>query len=301
MRHCAFLTMDTLEGYVSDDELVYAPLQKLGWQVTPVSWRKSNHDWSQYDAVLIRTTWDYHREPDYFLNILETVHTSGPFLLNSLDIVRWNIRKTYLHDLEQRGIRTVPCLWPDRIDREQVYFAFDEFDTNEIIVKPIISAGARHTFHVRSDAPESVINHMAEDLRGRECLIQPFIQNVVTEGEYSVFYFGGAYSHSVLKTPKRHDFRVQEEHGGLIWPVTPDTSLLKSSEQVLKVSRFDPFYARVDWVRNSDGDLNLMELELIEPSLYFRTDPASPARFANAFNTWVSRCQQSSDPPVTID
>lgn len=287
MRRCAFLTMDTLDGFVSDDELVHAPLQQFGWQIDSVPWRKDNIDWAQYDAVLIRTTWDYHSDPEKFLQKLEEISSSGTLLLNPLDLVTWNIHKTYLFDLEQKGIRIVPSLWPQRIDREQLYFALDDFGSNEIIVKPLISAGARNTFRI-SCYQESSIARIVEILKDTECVIQPFIPNVITEGEFSVFYFGGSYSHTVLKTPKQQDFRVQEEHGGFIRSVIADPVLLEYSQQVLNLLESTPFYARVDWVRGDDGKFHLMELELIEPSLYFRTDSSSPVRFARAFEEWMS-------------
>ncbi|HKI45778.1 MAG TPA: hypothetical protein VKA08_10655 [Balneolales bacterium] len=290
MKRCAFLTMDTLDGYVSDDELVYQPMRELGWHIDSVSWHRTGVDWSQYEAVLIRTTWDYHRNHEKFLATLNAVNRSGTRLLNPFELVRWNIHKTYLRDLECKGIRIVPALWPGKIDREQLYFAMDEFGAEEIVVKPVVSAGARNTFRIRYDNMESGVEEAVNLLAGKECMIQPFIHNIITEGEYSVFYFGGSYSHAVLKTPKQYDFRVQEEHGGILRSVViPDPILLKRSQKVLDVLDRLPFYARVDWVRDTYEEYSLMELELIEPSLYFRTDPASPVRFAQAFDAWMGK------------
>lgn len=293
MKRCAFLTMDTLDGYVCDDELVYQPMRELGWNIDSVSWHRTDVDWSQYDAVLIRTTWDYHRYYEKFIETLKAINRSGTCLVNPLELVIWNIHKTYLRDLEWKGIRVVPAIWPEKIDREQLYFAMEEFGVKEIVVKPVVSAGARNTFRIRNDDAESVAEEAVDVLTGRECMIQPFMQNVITEGEYSVFYFGGSYSHAVLKTPKQSDFRVQEEHGGMIGPVIPDPGLLERSRKVLEVLAILPLYARVDWVRDKDGEYYLMELELIEPSLYFRTDPASPVRFARAFEAWMQKSTES--------
>jgi len=280
--------MDTLDGHVSDDEMVYAPLQQFGWQVDSVSWHRNDVDWSQYDVVLIRSTWDYHSCPEEFLRKLTVIEASGTLLLNPLELVRWNIHKTYLYDLEQKGIQIVPSIWPERIDREQIYFALDDFSAEEIIIKPTISAGAHNTFRISLTREQSEITRIVETLHNTDCVIQPFIRSVITEGEFSVFYFGGNYSHTVLKTPKANDFRVQEEHGGIIRSVSPEPTLLECGRQILNVLQSKPFYARIDLVRGDDGYFKLMELELIEPSLYFRTDPASPVRFARALTDWMS-------------
>lgn len=282
--------MDTLDGYVSDDELVYLPMRELGWNIDLVSWHRTGVEWGRYDAVLIRTTWDYHKNYEIFLETLNVISRSGTRLVNPFELVRWNIQKTYLRDLEWKGIRIVPALWPEKIDREHLYFAMDEFGVQEIVVKPVISAGARNTFRIRYNDAEFVVEEAVNLLTDKECMIQPFMQNVITEGEYSVFYFDGGYSHAVLKTPKQYDFRVQEEHGGVIQSVVvPDPILLEHSQKVLDVLDQLPLYARVDWVRDQEGEYCLMELELIEPSLYFRTDPASPVRFAQAFDAWMGK------------
>ena len=120
-------------------------------------------------------------------------------------------------------------------------------------------------------------------------MAQPFVRSVVEEGEFSLFFFGGAYSHTALKTPKAHDFRVQEEHGGWIRAVEPEPALRALAEDVMDAVAPTPLQARVDLVRMEGDRFALMELELIEPSLYFRTDAASPDRFAHAFDAWMER------------
>jgi hypothetical protein len=118
-------------------------------------------------------------------------------------------------------------------------------------------------------------------------MAQPFLRSIVEEGEYSLFYFGGELSHAVLKSPKEEDFRVQEEHGGLIRPVEPPAPLIELGHGLVESLPVPPLYARVDLARLDSGGYALMELELIEPSLYFRTDPESPRKFARAFDAWM--------------
>ena len=112
MCRCAFLTMDNLTGYVSDDELTITHLHDVGWTVEMVSWRK-DYNWSQFDVVVIRTTWDYQNDPDAFLAVLESIASSGAHLENSLELVRWNMQKTYLRDIALKGASIVPTLWQE--------------------------------------------------------------------------------------------------------------------------------------------------------------------------------------------
>jgi glutathione synthase/RimK-type ligase-like ATP-grasp enzyme len=114
-------------------------------------------------------------------------------------------------------------------------------------------------------------------------MVQPFLKNIIKEGEYSLFFFNGKFSHSVLKKPKENDFRVQEEHGGNIQPLKVNTELISIAENIIKQLFTVPLYGRVDLVRNTQNEFAIMELELIEPSLYLNKDPQSPQRFAEAF------------------
>lgn len=275
MRNCAFLTTDDLAGYVTDDKLAEAPFAELGWSVEHVPWRQPG-GWERFDAVVLRSTWDYHKHPEEFLAVLEEIVRSGTRLANPLELVRWNARKTYLRDLEARGLPVVPTVW----DRSR----FGELDADEIVIKPVISASAFHTYRLRRG--ERWSGEMETAFAGREVMAQPFLRSIVEEGEYSLFHFGGELSHAVLKSPKEEDFRVQEEHGGLIRPVEPPPPLAELGHRIVESLPVPPLYARVDLARLDSGGYALMELELIEPSLYFRTDPESPRRFARAFDAW---------------
>src|SRR5689334_14121352 len=152
MRHCAFLTLDAPEGWVTDDELAQEPLRALGWEVTTLPWNRPGVDWSRFEAVVIRSTWDYHKRLDEFLATLETIDRSGARLANPLDLVRWNVRKTYLRDLEDRGLPVVPTLWAAGPDEDRLRGLFDELGTDEIVLKPVVSASAYDTFRVRRDS-----------------------------------------------------------------------------------------------------------------------------------------------------
>ena len=279
---CAFLSMDDLAGYVCDDPLAISALEAAGWSVDTVSWRATEVDWRQYEAVVIRSTWDYQDHPDAFLAALEAINASGTRLLNPLATVRWNFTKRYLAELESRGIPIVPSAWGDRLDAGTLDSYFDAFDTRQLVVKPIVSANAKDTFRL-DRGNEPALASAAARFASDAYVAQPFIPAIVDEGEYSLFYFDGVYSHAILKTPAPADFRVQEEHGGRIVPIHPEPLFIRRAQEVLDAVGERLLYARVDLVRTYKNDAALMELELIEPSLYFRMDAESPRRFARAF------------------
>lgn len=274
-RRICFLSMDDLAGYVSDDELAVPHLAELGIRTDTLSWRTAVA-WSEFDAVIIRTPWDYQKYPQEFLAALEDIE-SRTTLHNPLNIVRWNLDKTYLRDLAEKGVRIVPTLWHQRYDAASFEGWLDDLATDEVIIKPTVSATAAYTYRLR-EFDASLIPVFAE----REFLVQPFVSSILDEGEYSLFYFNGEYSHAIVKRPKPADFRVQEEHGGIITEIVADDAMRAAAADVLTHVDEDLLYARVDLVRDTDGRFALMELELIEPSLYLRMNADAPRRFAAA-------------------
>ena len=130
---------------------------------------------------------------------------------------------------------------------------------------------------------------LCEVFRKRPFVIQPFVASIVADGEFSLFYFNREFSHAIQKVPKPGDFRVQEEHGATITAVNPDADLLAAGERVMALVEPMPAYARADFVRAEDGRYMVMELELIEPSMYLRIDPQAPERFAQAFDQYVTK------------
>ncbi len=272
--------MDSLDGYVSDDELAVEPLAQLGFKVDTLSWRDTTVDWNDYEAVIIRTPWDYQRSPDEFLGVLETIDSSSARLENSLNIVRWNLDKRYLIEMEQRFCRIVPTIWDANYSSAEFDRWLERFGVDELIIKPTVSATAEHTYRLRAYDPalESVFE-------SRAFMVQPFMPNIVAEGEYSLFFFNGEYSHTINKSPKTADFRVQEEHGGIITEVDPDEKLRVAAQNALAKIGEPLLYARVDLVRDASDEFALMELELIEPALYLRISDGAPERFAAAIET----------------
>lgn len=291
MKHCAILTIDNLSDFECYDHLLDQPLAKLGWQTQLVSWRSENVNWQQFDAVIIRSPWDYQDDANAFISVLEMIDRSSAQLQNSLITVRWNIDKIYLKSLAEHQVSIVPTLWQSNFRAENLHKFFNHFNCQQLVIKPRISANADNTFWLKKSTAENFVSQLETVFAESDFMVQPFIASVTVEGEFSLFYFNGEYSHAILKTPKADDFRVQEEHGGRLQKITPEKTLLAQAASTLsaitKLTGDMPLYARVDFVRISDGTTNepfaLMEAELIEPSLYFNMDDKAAGRFASAF------------------
>ncbi len=284
---CAYLTMADPGDFVMDYRLGIAPKTALGWQVTEVDWRAADTSWEDFDAVYICTPWDYPDHVQQFLDVLGRIDESRAILVNDLSLVRWTLEKTYLRDLESRGATIVPSSWHHAIDAAGIDGFFSLHETDTVVVKPIVGANAADTFVLKQPVDSGLTKSLCDTFLNRRYFVQPFLDAVVSEGEYSLFFFGGAYSHSILKTPTPGDFRVQEEHGADIRRVEPGADLVEIASRLLALIEPRPVYARADFVRDAGNRYCLMELELIEPSLYLRMDDAAPGRFARAFDAHV--------------
>lgn len=283
MKKVAYLTMADKADYVTDFHLSFEPMLKLGWHVDTVAWR-SPADWDDYDAVYICTPWDYPDHLPQFLEVLGAIESSRALLINDLALIRWTLEKTYLRDIEQRGSAIVPTAWYDDFESANVAEFFAHHRTNKVVIKPTVGANAKDTFVLTDPLDKDLLQMLQQTYAGRAFLVQPFIETIETDGEYSLFFFNGEYSHAIQKIPKAGDFRVQEEHGAAIQAVEPPNALLDIASSLFHSLQPLPTYGRGDWVCDDEGYYLLMELELIEPSLYLRTDSGAAARFAFAFD-----------------
>ena len=291
MASIAFLTMRNTGGFVAYDELAIPPLEQLGHTVEFVVWDDPGIAWQAYDLVVIRTPWDYQHQASRFLGVLDEIEDAGVDLANPASVCRWNIHKRYLEELGQRNLPVVPTAffrqWPEA-GVSAIREALDDWDAQEFVIKPTVGASAQDTFRLDPLKLQASSSNLSALFADREFMLQPFLENIPSEGEYSLFYFNGEYSHAILKTPKTGDFRVQEEYGGHIQAVNPEAALRKASDEVVVKTAADLLYARVDLVRWQGDDFRLIELELIEPSLYFPYDEASPQQFAAAIDRRIA-------------
>jgi hypothetical protein len=268
-------------GFVIDDELAVLPLARRGVHVDTIPWDRPGVDWRRYTLVVIRSTWDYPQDAARFLAVLEHIEHAGVRLENGSEIVRWNMAKTYLRDLAARGVEIVPTFWRERLAPGDLVPLFEELRSDEGVIKPVVGGNAQGAWRLDAGRARALAPEIEAYFRDRPLMMQPFERGIVEEGEYSMIYMSGHHSHSILKTPKRGDFRVQEEHGSEIRLVTPEAALLAAGDAALAAVGQKLLYARADLVRSGDA-FRVMELELVEPSLYLRIDPAAPDRFADA-------------------
>lgn len=275
--------MDNTKGFFTYDKLLIEPMKTFGWDAEEISWRNESINWDDYNAVIVRSTWDYQKDHEKFLDVLEKINNSSAHLENDLELMKWNMNKKYLFDLEQKGVKIVDTLWKSNFNLDEVENSFENFNSEEIIIKPNISANADNTFRLTKAKFVEIKNQLKLIFTNREFMMQPFMKNIIDEGEYSLFFFNGEFSHCVLKKPKEKDFRVQEEHGGKFKSIIPTEQQKTIGKNIIYKLAVLPLYGRTDLVRTADNDFALMELEAIEPSLYFNMDEQSPIRFTKAF------------------
>lgn len=281
----ALLTSSQIPDLIADDKPFVEELILMGFQVEPVIWDKCQ-DWECYEQIIVRSCWDYTQKYPLFLEVMEQIHSSSASLWNPLSIILDNVKKDYLIELARQGIYTVPTRLMTRDNYDSLSAVMLQENWDSIIVKPMISASGLNTFKVLQEQVESFNSRFKELLDNfHSVLIQPFIPQINTSGEWSIIYFNGEYSHAVLKSPAINDFRVQEEYGGNTVPAKPSSELLEQVERILDTITSPWLYARIDGIL-IDERFMLMELELVEPHLYMFADPQAPLRFARALKTY---------------
>jgi hypothetical protein len=151
----------------------------------------------------VRSTWDYQSDPQNFLRVLEEINKSSAHLENNISILKWNMNKNYLYDLEKNGVRIVKTLWQKRFDSGNAEKYFEHFNVDEIIIKPNISACAENTFRLNKDNYSAELNSLKSIFANRDFMVQPFMKSIIEEGEYSLLFFDGNYSHTNLKNQRK--------------------------------------------------------------------------------------------------
>lgn len=238
-----------------------------GLTLTPVRWIDPI-DWTRFGAVLVNSAWDYQDRHEHFLGTLDRIAALGVPVFNDPATVRWNIRKTYLREFEARGVPVIPTLWPEAPTAEDIVHAMSRFGIEDVVLKRQVGGGARaQVRYTKANMPDK------GPIMDRPGMIQPFIASIATEGEYSFLFVGGEFSHALVKRAKSGDYRIQEAYGGTSQAIDPTPADRAAAQAVLTALPTPPLYARVDMVRGQDGELLLMELEVIEPFLFPKDGP----------------------------
>lgn len=262
-------------------------LQSKGLDIHAEIWDNPAVDWQSYDVALLKTPWDYHRKSTQFTQWLYKLEALNIKLLNDYATVRWNFDKHYLQHIADAGLAIIPSVFINRGWTGQLAAVFTQLGCDKIIIKPCVSGGSNNTFVINSHytpAQNEEIITMATTI---DMVAQPFLEEI-TQGEWSLLFFNGTYSHTILKKPRQGDFRVQQAFGGTIEAVTPSPQLIAQASGY--VAQFAPntLYARVDGVM-VNGAFKLMELELIEPFLYLSYHEAA---MENYYQAIVSKLEE---------
>lgn len=281
--HVALVTCAAFASLYEDDLLLGPALAELGIQSTPAVWSDEAIDWASFDALVIRSPWDYFERNAEFRSWLDARIASGGLMCNSGDILDWNYDKRYLRDLESAGIPLVPTIHIARGDRPDVASLARARGWTDIVVKPTVSGGAYRTYRFSVDDADAYAGEIGHTLTDRGLLVQPFLPEILTGGELSLLFFDGIYSHAVCKRPKAGDYRVQFQFGGTNENAEVSAALIDQARACVLASPSLPVYARVDGVVQ-DGRFLLMELEVFEPLMFLARHPEAPGRFARAIH-----------------
>jgi glutathione synthase/RimK-type ligase-like ATP-grasp enzyme len=287
----ALITYSGVPAITTDDRLLRDALVARGAAVDARPW-DARTDWSGYHRIVLRSCWNFHHRPkEFLLWVNEVKENHDGSLRNSPQLVQWSVDKRYLKDLDAGGIAIVPTIWVSAVEGDvapnlDALIAAQGWNEGAV-VKPAISATAHQTWRV---APRRASEHQTrfESLLASSpsgVMVQPFLPEI-REGEWSLIFLGGEFSHAVVKHPADGDFRVQHDFGGTVERREPALSLVEDARAVLRAAARatdthveEILYARVDGIVR-DGALLLMELEVIEPMLFFSHAPGAAARMA---------------------
>ena len=284
MKRVGFLTSEEDPHLIEDDRLAIAPVKVLGIEAVPVVWDQEP-DLTSFDAFVFRSCWNYHHKQAAFEAFLNRLEATGTPVFNSLKTARWNLHKGYLFDLEGKGAklpRTMEFL-ANETDRQHELddFLFQFRPDQGIVIKPAVSMSGHDTFLFKAGDRARILQTVAHTLKGRDVLVQEFIPDVKYSGEVSMIFFGGEFSHGVRKIPAMGEFRSQHEYGGSREPFMPSVKTLNHAKNLVDAVGSRELYLRVDGIEHG-GEFYLIELEAIDPMLYFHIDSRAATRFAVA-------------------
>jgi glutathione synthase/RimK-type ligase-like ATP-grasp enzyme len=272
----AFATCTTRPDITPDDQLAADVLTRQGHPVVGVPWDAPDIDWSSFDAIIIRSTWNYWSHAAAFYAWLDHLAALSVPVYNPPSVLRWNTDKRYLLDFASQGVRTIPTTLVPQGSSFNLSTYLQTIP--RVVIKPTIAAGGYHTFIATGPADQSRFDTM---LAAGSLLLQPFLPEIATHGEWSLLFFNNTFSHAVLKHPSPGEFRVQPQHGGSCSAATPPDYLITQAQKILHSLPHPLLYARLDGL-DLNNTFTLMELEALEPQLFLSTSPQAPENFARA-------------------
>ena len=258
-----------IANVLKEDALVQEALESENLKTIKKDWNDSSFNWSNTKTALFRSTWDYFDQFFNFNKWLHHVHNQC-LLINSYDQINWNLDKHYLEDLKNWGLPITESLYVNKNSNTVLKNIVNQKNWKHIVVKPTVSGAARHTYSLKNEEIENFQTKWLSLTNKEDFIVQEFQNNVITKGEIAVILFGGNFSHAILKKAKKGDFRVQDDFGGTVEMINPSKDIIQLAEKTIKKLNPTPIYARVDIILNNDNKPVIIELELIEPELWFR-------------------------------
>lgn len=255
----------------NEDDTLIDFLKAKGLDITKEIWNDEKVNWESYDLAIIKSPWDYFDLIEDFYAWLGKLESKNVRLLNPIDIVKWNADKHYLRDIEKAGLKVTPSIFITKGDKINLNEYFNKFETEKIIVKPVVSGGSKNTFKVTAANADEINEKLKSLVELEDFIVQPFLTEIEEEGELSFLFFYGKFSHALLKKAAKGDFRVQATFGGTVHPQNPTQDLIETAQQYVEQFAKGCLYARVDGAI-VNNEFILMELELIEPFLFLDTN-----------------------------
>lgn len=281
MLNVAFTTYGKAPEINDDDRLAAELLSRSGVEVVAAVWDDPNCDWSRFDCVVIRSNWDYHLKPDSYKKWLRRLAAAGVRLWNPPEVVLENINKRYLTAMAEQGTRVVPTLYLPAGEGCVLTELLKQRGWEQVVIKPAISGCAHGTWRTSLATSEQDQTRFTTQIQSQDILIQPYVPEIAAQGEWSLIFFNGEFSHAALKRPSTGDFRVQREFGGTSAASEPGLNLIEQARSILAPFHDRLLYARVDGFER-DGQFVLMELEINEPFLFLGYCDGAANRFAQA-------------------
>jgi glutathione synthase/RimK-type ligase-like ATP-grasp enzyme len=277
--HLALLTSDQYPpSQKIDDQLLMTALQEHAIEAESIDWRASNIDWTAYDAVMVYSTWDYYEDHPQFINVLKKIESLNIPLYNPCSIIEWNSRKTYLQDLKKLGLKTLESVYIPAQELGNLESILIEKGWDDCVIKPQISTSAHHIFRLNRSNLSEIQSHLKE--LNEDWILQPFAPEIVSEGEWSFVFFDKEYLHCALKKPAPDHFVVQT---GQKIPIQPPEWMIQEAQHIVDTLNLPALQTRVDLIRRGD-EVRIMEIEMVEPSLYLRYFPGSEKHIAEKIN-----------------
>lgn len=257
-----------------DESLQLQAFRDAGHDAEMIAWDDQDADPAQFDAIVLRSTWNYPLDPSGFVDWCTRV-ASVSVLVNSLEVVQWNIDKIYLSELSAHGLPVVPTVYYERGQHTESFKLFE--DWGSIVVKPRVSAGSLYTQRFDPGEEAACQRFLDEMVGERHMMVQPFLSQVETMLEHSVVVVGGEATHVIAKQP-----RFADGHESVSGALVPSDFEREIVSRVLGALPYPVSYARIDLMPDEDGDPLVSEVELIEPSLFFKQNPAALGPFVEA-------------------